>query len=372
MRAAVAPGAGGIASGACDRCLARAWLLSALSGHLDRARSRIAELLALEDEELIAAVGGRRRAGLRRQLARFEAASARRAAAGAGLELICRCESEYPPRLRELPSAPAVLHVAGGASRLIAAVAGDPVAIVGARAASPYGAGVARSLARGLAAAGVSVISGLATGIDSAAHSGALAGEDAPTVAVLPGPANRAYPRANRRLHRRVTTVGSAISELPPGAQTRGWMFPARNRIIAALAAMTVVVEAGARSGALVTARFATGLGRPVGAVPGQLTAPQARGTNALLRDGALLIRGAQDVLDVLFEAGTRTAPEDQRPPLPPELSSLLGAIGRGEDTLGALDRSGIPGRRGLAALAALELAGYIQRGAGGRYIVVP
>lgn len=359
---------------ACARCLARTWLLAALSGHLDRARHRISEVLALDAEELIAAVGGRRSEHFRRQLSAFDARTARRDASRAGLELVCRCSSAYPRQLRDLPSPPAVLHIAGGVERLLGMLAADTVAIVGARAASPYGAGIARSLGRTLAAAGLRVISGLASGIDSAAHAGALEAipDQAATVAILPGPANRAYPRANRPLHRRVIAAGSAVSELPPGAGTRGWMFPARNRIIAALGSMTVVVEAGARSGALLTARFAAELGRPVGAVPGQVTAPQARGTNALLKDGAELVRGAQDVLDVLFEAGSRMAPGDPRPPLAPELSTLLASIAGGEDTLGALARAGALGERGLAALAALELDGYVRRGAGGRYLVIP
>jgi DNA processing protein len=359
--------------GACDGCLARAWLLAALSGHLDRARGRIAELLALGEEELIGAVGGGRSAELRRRLARFDAGPSRLRARAAGVELICGCQAAYPPRLRELPSPPAVLHVAGGAARLLAGVAADPVAIVGARAASPYGASVARMLGRGLAAAGLGVLSGLAVGIDSAAHQGALAADQgAPTVAVLPGPAGRAYPPANRRLHRRILAAGNAVSELPPGTPVRGWMFPARNRIIAALAAMTVVVEAGERSGALITARVAAELGRPVGAVPGQVTAPQARGSNALLKSGAELVRGAQDVLDLLYGTGTRPAPEDPRPRLDGEPAAVLAAIARGHDTLAALNRRGVLGADGLAALAALELEGYVRRGPGGRYVPVP
>ena len=374
----------GRVTGACDRCLARTWLLAAVSGHLDPVRAQIDALLALDEEALIAAVGGRRRDRLRRDLGRFDGHAVRRDAERADLDLICRCDVAYPDRLRELRAPPAVLHVAGSLDRFLAGAGKDPVAVVGARAASPYGTGVARSLARGLAAAGLTVISGMAAGIDAAAHAGALsarraAGEFTPcadeppaTVAVLPAAADRPYPKANRRLYRELRNSGAAVSELPPGTRVRSWMFPARNRIIAGLTGMTVVVEAGRRSGSLVTARLARELGRPVGAVPGRVTSPQSTGSNALLKDGAALVRGAQDVLDVLFEAGSRIAPVDHRPRLNPELSALLQAIGVGHDTAGALSRRGLLGERGLAALATLELSGYIRREAGGRYGVMP
>jgi DNA processing protein len=149
-------------------------------------------------------------------------------------------------------------------------------------------------------------------------------------------------------------------------------MFPARNRVIAALSAMTIVVEAGERSGALLTAAFARALGRAVGAVPGQVTTPRAAGPNHLLATGATVIRGAQDVLDALFGAGTRTAVVADRPGLPDELGRLLGAIAAGHDTTAALIRAGFAAEQGLAALTSLELAGYVRRGAGGCYSVIP
>lgn len=356
---------------ACDRCLARAWLLARVSGHLDQVRSELDQVLALASDELIAAVGGRRREELQRQLERFDAESARSGAIEAGLELICRCDHAYPLRLAELPGAPAVLHVAGGLNRFLALAAADPVAIVGARRTSSYGVEVARSLGRGLACAGVTVLSGMALGIDSAAHAGALS-VDGPTIAVLPGPADTPYPRAHRGLYRQLVAAGAAVSELPPGVAVRRWMFPARNRIIAALAAMTVVIEAGVRSGALLTAAFASDLGRPLGAVPGRVTAPLAVGPNGLLATGAHLVRGPQDVLDALFGEGARTASTDDRPKLDPEQRRLLGAIADGHDTAGALAAAGVAPDKGLAALASLELAGYILRGPGGRFAVVP
>jgi DNA processing protein len=230
---------------------------------------------------------------------------------------------------------------------------------------------VARSLGQGLGRAGVTVLSGMAHGIDSASHTGAL-DAGAPTVAVLPGPANRAYPAGRRALHRRLVATGAAVSELPPGCSVWRWMFPARNRIIAALAAMTIVVEAGERSGALLTAGFAKALGRPVGAVPGQVTMTQAAGPNQLLATGATVVRGAQDVLDALFGAGARTAIAADRAELAGELALLLAAIASGHDTAAALVRAGVGPEQGLAALVSLELGGYVRREPGGRYSVIP
>ena len=355
---------------ACDRCLTRAWLLGRLSGHLDAVRSKIDALLLLDDRELIAAVGGHRRTALERELARFDPLGARSRAKDAGVELMCCCDRTYPRRLAAVPSAPAVLHVAGELEQFETLVTTDPVAIVGARKASPYGLDVARALGRGLAFAGLTVISGMALGVDCAAHAGALS-VDGPTIAVLPGPANRPYPAGKRGLYLRMRKSGAVLSELPPGAPVRRWVFHARNRIIAGLAAMTVVVEAGERSGALLTAAFARELGRPVGAVPGRITSPQAFGPNELLARGAQIVRGPEDVLDALG-VGARASVVDPRPELEPELRRLLSAIAVGRDTAGALVRAGFAPEQGLAALASLELAGYVRREPGGRFAVLP
>jgi DNA processing protein len=261
--------------------------------------------------------------------------------------------------------------VAGGLDRCLALLCDEPVAIVGARRASQYGLEVARSLGRGVACSGVTVISGMAAGIDSAAHEGALS-VGGPTVAVLPSSANRPYPASKRSLHRRLVGVGAAVSELPPGADIRRWMFPARNRIIAALSAMTVVVEARHRSGALVTSRHAAALARTVGAVPGRVTSPQSAGPNGLLALGAVVVRDAQDVLDGVFGAGVRRAGATPRAELEPEQRQLLEAVASGRDTMDALARGGIEPGRALAALAALELGGYLVREPGGRFGVQP
>jgi DNA processing protein len=355
---------------ACDGCVARSWLLSRLSGNLDLVRGRIDSVLALPDAELVAAVAGSAREDVLGELGRFDAAGARRRAAEAGLEIVCGCHPAYPEPLRDLDQAPAVLHVAGGMGRFLRLVQDEPVAIVGARRASSYGLELARGLGRGLGAAGLTVLSGMALGVDRAAHAGALSA-DGSTVAVLPGGAEQPYPPSQRGLHREIMATGATVSELPPGAAVRRWAFPARNRIIAGLAAMTVVVEAGHRSGALVTARFAERLGRPVGAVPGRVGMSQAEGPNALLAAGAQVVRGPQDVLDALFGAGARTVPAEPRPELGPELARLLSAIADGHDTAAAIARSGIAPAQGLAALAALELGGHIRRGPGGRFAVI-
>jgi DNA processing protein len=342
-----------------------------MAAHLERVRGRIDEVLELSDDELIQAVGGGKRDALAHEHDRLDTEAVRARSRAAGIEQLCRCQAAYPLQLRALRAPPAVLHVAGGIDRLLELVAQDPVAIVGARAASPYGSGMARSLAAGLARAGLTVVSGMANGIDSAAHTGALQA-GAATLAVLPGSANQPYPAGRRSLYRRLVSSGAAVSELPPGCAVWRWMFPARNRIIAALATMTIVVEAGERSGALVTAQLAKALGRPLGAVPGQVTTRQAAGPNQLIAAGATVVRGAQDVLDALFGEGVRTAVAAERPALAEELAALLQAIATGHDTAAALVRAGVGLEQGLVALASLELAGYIRREPGGRYSVVP
>jgi DNA processing protein len=210
----------------------------------------------------------------------------------------------------------------------------------------------------------------MALGIDIAAHRGALAAE-AGTVAVLPAGADRPYPASAQALHRQIRERGAVVSELPPGTPVRRWMFPARNRIIAALGQMTIVVEARRESGALLTAGWARRLGRPVGAVPGRATSPLAAGPHELLRSGAELVCGPQDVLDGLFGAGVRPMPR-RAEPLAPGLEALLGALAEGDGPEAALARAGLDADRGLAALASLELAGRVRREAGGRFSVLP
>jgi DNA processing protein len=268
-----------------------------------------------------------------------------------------------------MADAPAVLHVAGSVDRLVelTAVARPAVAVVGARRASAYGLEVARGLGRGLACADVTVVSGLALGIDSAAHAGAL-DVDGPTIAVLGGGAERPYPASKRRIYEAIRETACVVREMPPGAAVQRWCFPARNRIIAALAQMTVVVEGAERSGSLITAEFAHDLGREVGAVPGQVTSPLARGPNALLADGAHVIRGPEDALDLACGVGEwhrrRAAP-----PVPETLRPLHDAVAAGAQTPELLTRRGFSAAAAFAGLSELEHLGHVRRTVAGRYV---
>jgi DNA processing protein len=352
---------------ACDACLRRSALIADVAGRLDvewRRRSAPAGVLSLPDEALIAldpaGVAGA-------AYARFGAAAARAAIGSAGLAAICRCEPAYPEGLRELADPPAVLHVAGRAEALARE---NAVAIVGARRGTGYGLEVARSLGRGLAAAGVPVVSGLAMGVDSAAHIGAVEHVRGPVIAVLAGGADVPYPASRRRLYDRVVECGCVVSELPPGFTAFRWNFVARNRIIAGLAALTVVVEAAERSGSLTTADFAAQLGRPVGAVPGPVTSRWSAGANGLLATGAAVVRDTRDVLDQLLGPGA-PAPAAAAPPVPiePRLRPLLDAIERGHGSLAELVADSGEAQQTLQDLTELELRGLVRREFGGRYV---
>jgi DNA processing protein len=364
-------------SDACAECLARTWLIARLAGAIEIARHekrRLREILALPEEKLIAGLGGARASAIAGELERLDVDELREAVGNAGLEAVCRHDPAYPARLRDLDDAPAVLFVLGGAQRLTELAGGDldqgprAVAVVGTRRASPDGLEVARGLGRGLAAAGVTVVSGMALGVDSAAHAGAL-DAGARTVAVLAGGADVPYPPSKARLHRLIGERGCVVGELPPGFVALRWCFPARNRIIAALGHMTIVVEAARRSGSLITAEIATDLGREVGAVPGPVTAWRAAGTNALLRDGATLIRDARDALDAAVGVERHDAPMLD---VEPRLRELLRAVADGRDTLAALTGARADVAPTLAALTELELLGHLRRAPGGRYVVIP
>jgi DNA processing protein len=202
-------------------------------------------------------------------------------------------------RLDELPDAPADKLYARG-EHVDDALKAATVAVVGARACSSYGAQVARRLGHDLAAAGVTVVSGLARGIDGEAHRGAL-DAGGRTVAVLGCGIDRDYPAAHAELARHIADSGGIVSEYEPGVEPAPWRFPARNRIIAALADAVVIVEARCRSGALITVDLAIEIGRPIYAVPGEITSNLSRGTNELLRRGhASLLRSAAELLDDL------------------------------------------------------------------------
>ena len=274
------------------------------------------------------------------------------------LTVIRRRTALYPPLLAQLHDPPTQLFVRGDPEVLPRSA----VAVVGARSCSPYGAQVARDLARELASAGVVVVSGLARGIDGEAHRGALEAGGA-TVAVLGCGVDRDYPRSHAELAHRIRQSGAIVSEYPPGVEPAPWRFPARNRIIAGLCNATVVVEARERSGALITADFALELGRDVFAVPGEITAALSAGTNDLLRQGAAPLLSAQDVL---FSLGLDKRPRSVTAKVSAGAETLLELLADGAQAADDLARLGkLPTAEVATALVELELAGLVTAAEG-------
>jgi DNA processing protein len=271
---------------------------------------------------------------------------------------VARRDRGFPPLLRELHDPPATLYVRGA----IGALAAPGVAVVGARSCSAYGAQVARSVARDLAAAGVAVVSGLARGVDGEAHRGALE-SGGQTIAVLGCGIDRDYPRSHAELARRIAASGAVVSEYPAGVEPAPWRFPARNRIIAGLSLATVVVEARERSGALITADFALELGRDVFAVPGEITSALSAGTNDLLRQGAAPLTAVRDVFEALGIETTSSAPAASVSDAAAALLVLLGDGAAGADEL--VRASGFSSAEVAAALVELELAGLAAQADG-------
>ena len=338
---------------------------------------------------LAALPGIAREAGLSGYAPRSEAAARAeiRAAREAGARAAFEHEPDYPPALRDVDGAPAVLWARGD----LALARRPAVAIVGARDASSLGARMARSLARGLSEAGFVIVSGLARGIDAVAHEAALEGG---TVAVTAGGCDVAYPPQNAALMARIASAGLILSAQPMGLAPQARHFPRRNHIVSGLARAVIVVEAAARSGTLITARAALDQGREVLAVPGHPFDGRASGCNALIRDGAVLVRGVEDVLEALAAAGAAGEPaagsvgrsaEGRRPAPPAErgaraaaapeplpdpaglrsgILSLLGPSPVAEDQV--IRDTGLPAERVLPELLSLELEGRVERRPGG------
>lgn len=289
----------------------------------------------------------------------FDEAAYRSRLASRGLRFIGREAVEYPPLLRELHDPPPGLFVRGAAA--VELLQAPAVAIVGARSCSSYGSHVARLLGRELAGAGLVVLSGLARGVDGEAHRGALEAE-ARTVAVLGCGVDRDYPAVHAQLAARICERGIVVSEYAPGVEPAPWRFPARNRIIAGLAAATVVVEARERSGALITADFALEAGREVFAVPGEITSALSGGTNALVRLGATPLTGSGDVLEALgMEAAT--APQPELGETARSVLTTLADQAAGVDQL--VRGTGLDAAAVATALAELELAGVVAEAEG-------
>jgi DNA processing protein len=353
---------------ACEPCLRRSWLLARLSASLDYRCAdipRLTELLSLEDEQLLGALAGSRLERLRSGYASFDPCELRR---GTGVERICRHAPGYPPALRD-PGAPWMLNVLGGAGRLTDRMRRPSVAVVGTRRASDYGLEMARSLGRGLTASGVTLVSGLVDGISAAAHTGALEGTAA-CVAAIGGGLDAGCPARRRSLLRRLSLRGCVVSELPCDCPARRWAPAAAERTVARLADVIVVVEAGEDPRETACATIASALGRIVAALPGRVTSPGSQGTIALLMAGAELVRGAEDVLDLL-PAASHEPPgrSGDRHGLEPRLAGLLERVGAGMDTPQKLSNAGGDAGGLLLALTELELMGLLTRGEGGRYV---
>jgi DNA processing protein len=348
----------------CPDCLRRARLLAHLAPYIEKIAtgapgSRSPELLRLPSADL-AEVAAPRVAS--QVLARVEAVPASQLEQdldAAECWACCRHDALYPAGLRDAVDAPWALFGRGDPALLAGLEPPAAVTVVGARRATSYGREVARGLGRELAAAGLLVVSGLAFGIDSCAHRGAL--EGGRTVAVLGCGVDIAYPAAHRSLWRRIGESGLVLSELPPRTSAWRWSFPARNRIMAALAGMTVVVEAAERSGSLITVDLAADLGRDLGAVPGPVGSRLSAGPNNLLAGGACLVRDAQDVLDAMLGPGARRI-DRTGPSLAPLSVAVLGAVEGGAETCDSVAAElDLPGGEAAAALADLEAHGYIS-----------
>ncbi len=297
-----------------------------------------------------------------RDRASATADAALRGAARAGASLLLLGDPAYPPPLLELPDPPPALWLLGELSPLSAHE--RAIAVVGTRRMSDYGARTTRALVAPLTAAGAIVVSGMALGVDGAAHAAAHEARAA-TVAVLGTGVDVPYPAAHRRLHARIAATGAVLSEQLPGATGTPGAFPRRNRIIAALARATLVVEAGHTSGALITAGIALDLARTVAAVPGPIDDPRAAGCNRLLRDGALVVADADDALALLGFPPRKpiaAAPSPAPPGLGDDELAVWRALASSVSDLDALAASlGLPARRCIAAVAMLEVAGLVE-----------
>ena len=284
------------------------------------------------------------------------------------IKYICYHDSEYPKPLLNIFDPPTALFYRGvmpGEGELA-------VALVGARKPSPYGQVVAEKLAKDLAAVGITVISGMARGIDTAAHKGALEAGGR-TVAVLGSGLDIVYPRENKKLMERITESGAVVSEFPPGSPPEPWHFPARNRIISGLSLGTVVVEAGEKSGALITAACALEQGRDIMAVPGNVTSVLSRGPHSLIRQGARLVEGAGDIID---ELGL-----EKLFPLPDKAAQTALKLSEEEGILynlltltpvyldNIIGQSGLKPQKVMAALMYMELKGLAKQLPGKFYI---
>lgn len=293
----------------------------------------------------------------------------------AGGQMIAICEPQYPAALANIPDAPPVLSVFGQVHLLEQRM----IAIVGARNGSANGVRFTETLARELGQSDLMIASGLARGIDAAAHRGAL---NSGTVGVMAGGVDIIYPRENDSLYGQILESGALISEQPFGTRPQARHFPTRNRIVSGIALGTVVIEATLRSGSLITARLAGEQGRDIMAVPGTPMDPRARGTNKLIREGAVLVESADDVLEAMIPILRRPMTEhDPSPYHSPEpvaeiseidmdeaREQIINALGQAPSTMDDIVRtSGVSSQFSAMVFLELELAGRLDRHPGGQ-----
>jgi DNA processing protein len=288
-----------------------------------------------------------------------------------GIKIVSVDDSEYPENLRNVRGCPELLFMKG------CLTPGDriAVAIVGTRNPTIVGQAVAAEIAADLAAAGVTIVSGLAYGIDACAHSAALNARGR-TIACLGHGVDQVYPKANWALYREIAETGALLSEYLPGTGPRPWHFPERNRLISGLSLGVVVVEAGLKSGALITADWALKHGRPVMCVPGSVKSAASQGTNRLIQEGAYLVTCAEDVLSFLRKDNEYVPqPETGRSVqcVSLEESLVLNSLARYESVEDICDNlNEIPVYRTMSLLSALEVKGYVKSLAGGKYVLTP
>ncbi len=353
-----------MSSGPCDECLLGSVVLASIGGVLEvtSPASRPRRLLSLEPAQLLNEANrlGRRKAKF--DIESFDLDAERKRISELGVASACRHggQFEWPLELLNDPEPPWVINALGD-TRLLSA-SRKRIAIVGARRADAYGRETARRIGREAAASGGVVVSGLALGIDAAAHKGALEPPGGQTIAVVGGGVDIPYPRTNSDLHRAIAERGCVISEMPPGTGVWRWSFPARNRLIAALSDVVTIVQAAHGSGSLHTAEAALVRGRTLAAVPGRIDLPISAGSNGLLADGAIVVTDPcipGDMLGLVRASAATKAP--------PELAETMEAV-ESRCITQLLADGGSRAEQLRRDLVLLELEGLVQQLAGGEW----
>jgi len=346
----------GIGNGTCKNLLAR---FGSPEGVFHAGADALGQVEGMGPQTVEAIRQFRHSDAIDREIERIEAA---------GVQALTSASPGYPDNLRNIYDPPPLLYVKGS----LKPQDQSALAVVGSRSSSDYGRRVAHDICREMAAAGLTVVSGMARGIDSVAHTAALSGLGR-TIAVLGCGVDTVYPPENKKLYDRIIENGAVVSEYSMGAKPSAYNFPARNRIISGLSLGVLVVEAGMKSGSLITARMALEQGRDVFAVPGSIYSFKTKGTHNLLRTGAKLVEGAADILEELHigpqQHKLEEAAEDRIAALEPPLQILYGML---QDAPVHIDdlivRSQLPSGQLLSLLLELELSGFVQQLPGKRF----